>query len=315
MSSMRKPVKIYALNFWPGFSLESGFIPYLLTRALGAFEIAATEAEADIVLFSLFPRFARLKSITPSLVRDAPKWPEKSIAILWENQRPDYRKYAYSISSDFDSYGGRNVRVPVWYGQLQWPDLPEVAAPADQKIWTGFEPLIPPETLMTPRQVSSTGRRERFCCFVAANREPHRMLTLEALSRIAEVDLYGPLSGKPFRGSKYELLKNYRFNLCFENSAFPGYYTEKLVQAWSGGCVPLYYSDPWYSADFNPKAVINRIDAPSLDEFVDRVAEINRSKDAFEELLQQPLLTTEPRLDGVLEFLGQACAAILEKKT
>lgn len=315
MSSMRKTVKVYALNFWPGFSLKSGFIPYLLTRALGSFEIAATEAEADIVLFSLFPRFARLRTISPSLVRDTPKWPEKSIAILWENQRPDYRRYAYSISSDFDSYGGRNIRVPVWYGQIAWPGMPRATPPSDQRVWDGFEPLIPVETLMTPRQMSSASERERFCCFVAANREPHRMLTLEALSRVADVDLYGPISGKAFRGSKYELLKNYRFNLCFENSAFPGYYTEKLLQAWVGGCIPLYYSDPWYAADFNPKAVINRIDFPTLDEFVDRVAEINRSQVSFEELLRQPLLTTAPRLEGVLDFLGQACAAVLEKNT
>jgi alpha(1,3/1,4) fucosyltransferase len=311
--SMPKPIKLYALNFWPGFSLEFGFVHYLFTRALGAFEIAKTEKEADVVLVSLFPRFQRLRGLLPSLVRDAPETPERSIGILWENQRPDYGKYAYSISSDFDSYGGRNIRVPFWYSQIQWPDM--LADKPHHRAWSGFEPLVSLDALTKPRVSSSCKEREQFCCFVAANREPHRLLTINALSRISQVDLYGPISGRAFKGSKYDLLRTYRFNLCFENSIFPGYYTEKMLQAWVGGCVPLYYSDPWYSVDFNPKAAINRIHSRSLDEFVERVATVSRSPDAFEEMFRQPLLTEEPRLDDAVEFLGKACTTILEKRT
>jgi len=39
------------------------------------------------------------------------------------------------------------------------------------------------------------------------------------------------ISRKAFRGSKYEILRDYRFNLCFESVAFPGYYAEKALEA------------------------------------------------------------------------------------
>ena len=49
-------------------------------------------------------------------------------------------------------------------------------------------------------------------------------------------------------------------------------------------CVPLNYFDPWFGADLNSKAMINRIESPSLEEFVACVAILNNSRDAFEEL-------------------------------
>jgi hypothetical protein len=103
--------RICAVNFWPGFSLETGLVKYLFDRALESFFVAASEKEADIVLTSVFPKHARLYRYIP-VPQKWPLFPEKTIVIVWENQRPNYRKYRFSLSSDFDSYGGRNCRVP-----------------------------------------------------------------------------------------------------------------------------------------------------------------------------------------------------------
>ncbi|HEY5226619.1 MAG TPA: glycosyltransferase family 10, partial [Methylovirgula sp.] len=112
--------------------------------------------------------------------------------------------------------------------------------------------------------------------------------------------------------SKYEILPGYRFNLCFENSIFPGYYTEKIVHAWAAGCIPLYWSDPWFVADFNPNAMINRIDFPSLEAFAAYVAEVDNSPQRREAFLREPLLLSCPRLDGAVDFLRHALSAITE---
>ena len=142
-------------------------------------------------------------------------------------------------------------------------------------------------------------------------RELHRLLCAERLSDISRVDRFGAIAGKPVRRSKNEILAPYRFNLCFENSIFPGYYTEKLLQAWVAGCIPLYYSDRWCSLDFNPKAMINRMDFSSVDEFVQHVASINASPEAMKELYDQPLLTKRPTLDPAIRFLRQAGETIM----
>ena len=98
---------ICAVNFWPSFSLAKGFWNFVLTESFGRFWLADEAADADIVLTSVFPH-------------EKAQFPEKTIAVIWENIRPNYEFYRFSISSDFDTYQGRNCRVPNWYEELAW---------------------------------------------------------------------------------------------------------------------------------------------------------------------------------------------------
>jgi len=45
--------------------------------------------------------------------------------------------------------------------------------------------------------------------------------------------------------SKLEILRNYRFAICFENSqGLPGYITEKIFDCFFAGCIPIYWGAP-----------------------------------------------------------------------
>ena len=283
-------IAVCAINFWPGFTLERGFLAYLLERAFGQVRVIDTQKNADLVLTSVFPHAAC-------------KFPGKTIAIIGENVRPNYQFYARSISEDFDSHGGRNCRAAGWWSQIDWGERNRRRV--NEAFDHGYEPRVALERLLAPR-LPPARRPDRFCCYVARNPDPYRRLAVEALSVIEPVDQFGAVADRPLKRSKYEVLPDYRFNLCFENSIFPGYYTEKALQAWVGGCVPLYWSDPWYARDFNPNALINRIDFPSMEAFVDRVAEVNASPALWDEIHAQPLLLQPPSLDGVIRFLRDA---------
>ncbi len=292
------PTRICATDFWPTFSLDTGLVRYLLEQALGELVVVSQPREADVVLTSVF-------------THKPAQFPLKSIAVIWENVRPNYHFYRYSISSDVDSYGGRNCRVPWWYAHLQWPGYcaqSRVPNPENH----GYEPPVEIDSLLRPSLALAEPPRQRFCCFVAGNPEPYRMWSAERLSAIDKVDLFGNVAGRPLQTSKYEILPRYRFNLCFENSIFPGYYTEKPLQAWAAGCIPLYFSDPWYTMDFNPRAMINRIDFASLDEFAAHVAAVNASPQRQAAILEQPLLPQCPSLEPAVAFLRRAVADILQ---
>jgi hypothetical protein len=86
---------------------------------------------------------------------------------------------------------------------------------------------------------------------------------------------------------------------------FPGYYTEKPLQAWASGCVPLYFADRFASMDFNPAAIVNRADFPTLSDFVKHVRRINSSSDAVKEIVAQPLVLKKPSLDKIIIFLKE----------
>ncbi len=72
----------------------------------------------------------------------------------------------------------------------------------------------------------------------------------------AEFDLYGMGWDKSTHssvvssylgkcGTKKDILKNYKFSICFENSkGYPGYITEKIFDCFVSGTVPIYYGAP-----------------------------------------------------------------------
>jgi hypothetical protein len=44
--------------------------------------------------------------------------------------------------------------------------------------------------------------------------------------------------------SKIDILDKYKFSICFENSAQPGYVTEKIVDCFIAGTIPIYFGAP-----------------------------------------------------------------------
>lgn len=44
--------------------------------------------------------------------------------------------------------------------------------------------------------------------------------------------------------SKYEVLSQYKFALCFENCIYPGYITEKIFDCFLAKCIPIYLGAP-----------------------------------------------------------------------
>lgn len=44
--------------------------------------------------------------------------------------------------------------------------------------------------------------------------------------------------------NKLDYISNYKFSLVYENIAFPGYVTEKIIETISAGVVPIYYGAP-----------------------------------------------------------------------
>ncbi len=81
--------------------------------------------------------------------------------------------------------------------------------------------------------------------------------------------------GEGWPERKLELLKQYHFNLCFENTIVPFYCSEKIWDSIRGGCLPIYYGDGTrIYDDFPPRSFIDysQFDSPAaLFEFVEQM--------------------------------------------
>jgi hypothetical protein len=121
---------------------------------------------------------------------------------------------------------------------------------------------------------------------------------------------YGNLFGNPLQRSKFDVFGHFRFCLCPENSIYPGYHTEKVVDAWYGGCLPLYNGDRMLARDFNPCALVNYQDYLDTERFVDHVRRLEIDRGAYDAVHSQPLLSQRPSLDPLVAFLRGAVAQI-----
>lgn len=103
--------------------------------------------------------------------------------------------------------------------------------------------------------------------------------------------------GEGWRARKLEILSQYHFNLCFENTNWPYYCTEKIWDAILGGCLPIYYGKGNRIYDDFPKksfldycdfedvdTLLNYVQAMDTDEFNIRM---HRCVQAYERAIQR----------------------------
>ena len=193
----------------------------------------------------------------------------KAIKIFYtgENEPPKLDIADFSLSHDFDTHGGRNFRLPHWY----------------MYVWN----------------------RKEFCSIIIGNPVRNRMEVAHKLNEYRPVHGFGKAFGRHFNGCKIDLMENYRYNICFENSITEGYVTEKLLEAKVAGCIPLYYGDDSAARDFNNKCYINYREMANADDMLRCVNELE-NKDLFVRIASEPLFDVEPDLNSLYSFLRGA---------
>lgn len=223
-------------------------------------------AQADYVLYSVF---------------DEKHWfaPDTSIKIFYtgENITPDFNACDYAIGFDYISLGDRYIRYPLYYTYSNITDLME-----------------------NKHQISINeirGKKEQFCSITVSNdkRNPIFRILYEELSKYKQVDSGGQwmnnIGGRV--EDKFAFDRSHKFSIVCENSASPGYTTEKLVQAFAANCIPIYWGDPDVGKVFNTKAFINVPDYASVGEVVEHVKKIDSDDTLYEEMLRQPALVDD----------------------
>jgi len=92
--------------------------------------------------------------------------------------------------------------------------------------------------------------------------------------------IVGKLNPRPC-DNKIETIKNYKFAVCFENVAYPGYITEKIIDCFAAGVIPIYLGAPDI-ADFIPKEAFIDMrqfdDFSRLDRYLENLTEMEANK-------------------------------------
>lgn len=110
---------------------------------------------------------------------------------------------------------------------------------------------------------------------------------------------------------KLEFLSKYRFSFAFENSSYPGYTTEKILESKRAGTVPIYWGNPLVNEDFNSDSFINVHNFSSITSAVDHILEVESDPVLYDKLRKASLLknydyTPYSNRDLLLDWLENA---------
>lgn len=162
------------------------------------------------------------------------------IVLSGENLRVDFNLVDYACGFDFMDFGDRYARVPLFY-TIFAPQMYDGIRAQREALRLG---------LLESRESSEILKgRDKFCCILVSNGGRNRILfrnlAFEKISAYKRVDSGGGWNNNVgYRvGNKPQWLSGYKFNICFENSSYPGYLSEKLYEAYMAGCVPIYWGD------------------------------------------------------------------------
>ena len=220
-----------------------------------------------------------------------------------ENMRHDAVVADYSISFDLAVESKRHFRFPYWMEMVDWS---HEGLRGNQN--PRFGQLLSISRMMQPLGNDFLKRPRRAAIFSSHLREPRATL-VKAVENVIPLEGFGPhfdsriLYHQQGAFGKVDVLQDFAFNLCPENGLYPGYYTEKIPEAFVAGCLPLTWTDANVCADFNPKAFIN-LEPMSWQDFQPLHGILN-SPAQLETFAEQSLLLSVPSIEPLRDFLRE----------
>lgn len=267
--------KIKYVDFWAGFDPKNNF----LKESLDAVGVETELSEdPDYMICSVFGHEALNKKYDNCV----------KIFFTGENVCPDFNLYDYAVGFEYLDFGDRYLRWPLYYAY-------------DQELWDAFMS----KHLNTQEKLAG---KTGFCSFVYSNKMGDfiREKFFQELSKYKKVNSGGRYMnniGVPDGvKNKIEFESRHKFSIAFENSSHPGYTTEKLIQSFAAGTVPIYWGDPRIKEVFNPESFVFVNDYESLDAVVDKVKEIDQNDALYLKYLGTPALLDPEKFDRKVQI-------------
>jgi hypothetical protein len=282
-----KPIRLDFCDFFPGFPKTCNFFYNLLKDH---FDVQICD-QPDFLIYSYFGHQHRLHS---------------GIKIFFsgESALPNWQECDYALTCHYLD-DTRHLRLPfyVLYGDAQ-------------SIVKGQE---------DPAQILA--QKTKFCSFVVGNHHPrknkNRAEFFHRLSKYKRVDsggrflnnIGGPVPG--WSGGKVRFLRDYKFNIAFENGSIPGYTTEKIFEAMQARTLAIYWGNPLVSREFNTRSFLNYSDFPSEEALIERIIELDRDDAKYLEYAREPYFQGDKPneffdRERLLNFFGEVFTQAIE---
>ena len=263
---MQQTIRINFTDFWQGFLKDNNYFYNLLSTRYKV----VLDDDPDYLFYSSYGNEYLGYKCT-------------RIYYAAENIRPDFSACDYAYSFDFSS-DKRNFRFPLYgyyidmYPNQLNKDLSNLFKRRERnelkKIWQ---------------------QKKNFCCIVVSNPDSTKRIDFfKKLDHIKAVDSGGRYLNNTGAAVKDKLafIKEYRFVISFENAAYPGYTTEKILEPIIADCIPIYWGNPKIGLDFNEERFLNYHAFSNEEELIEKIFELENDPENAIDMIVKPAFSS-----------------------
>ena len=218
---------------------------------------------------------------------------DKSIKIAYytENQLPDFNIADYAVGQAHINYLDRYLRIPYF------------AILRNKRFKNRRMNLI--------RQYALKNPRKKFCAALISNNSTFanfRLKFINILNKYKKVDMGGKHNNNAgLIKNKILFLSKYKFSIAMENSEGDGYISEKIIDSFESGTIPIYYGNYMLDEYINPNSYILIRGEKDINEKIKLIKKIDNNNNLYKKILKEKVFTDEKFKEKIdnqrIEFL------------
>jgi hypothetical protein len=284
MSNKNRVYKVYIHGWYSGFKeknegLHLGYFEEIFKRTqIKNYVICDNYNDSDVLLDSLFDQ---------SII----SWKDWKIKIHFSGESRTREKLCF----DYARYENYHIVLRGHDSQENIIDLP------------GFAPYILCNNLydrLVNRPFSNAPIPKKFCCFIVTNWGTEcRNNMFEELCKYKKVDSGGKfknnigyiVEGHYWDKQMIDFISQYKFIICFENTKEDNYITEKIINPFLAGCVPIYWGTESRNNTFNKNAYLSwdEINDPTYEKIIEEIKKLDNDDVAYLNMRNAPVFKEE----------------------
>ena len=198
------------------------------------------------------------------------------IAYYTENQITDFNTADYCIGHSHINYLDRYFKLSIFF----WQNLNN----------TYFS--------LYRNEVINNSNKTKFCAALISNNyitDGFRIKFINELNNYKKIDMAGKYNNNIGRTieNKIEFLKSYKFSISMENTEGNGYISEKIVDSFLAGTIPIYYGDYMVDEYINPKTYILIRGEKDILKKIEYIKRIDNDENLYKSFLKEKVLLND----------------------
>ena len=150
--------------------------------------------------------------------------------------------------------------------------------------------------------------RKKFCVAAISQISPiytdfFRLIFIEELNKYKKVDMGGKYNnnvGGPIK-DKIEFFKDYKFSIAMENRKGDGYASEKIIDSFISGTIPIYYGNYLIEEYINPKTFILIKGLEDMKDKIEYIKKIDNDDKLYQSILREKVIINDNIIEKMLK--------------